>query len=357
MDVTIQILCLLLALPAVTVAREGIDSLVVRKAGPTAESFVPPGYLIIDKKEADFNDDGLTDVVMVIEQTVQDNAKALNDHSRPLIVLLQQGDQTYRISALAQNVVPCSACGGGHRGDAFSGLEVKKNTFFVLSESGSNLRSDMKQQFRLHGNEWYLIGETSSSYYGMATRGVNVADPPFDLKDSEYCSYVLNDHNFLTGEVETTWGIQNNTEEVESAGPYYSWQRTIREKSARHLVRMVEVRSLGHEDSSWTGVAYTGGCESLTSTLEIQGCLATEYARADTELNKVYKELRDSLPADAKEMLKAAQIAWIAYRDKDCEFQSSDPGGGDGLAYRMGHIVCLTKKTVHRTKELKDYEG
>ncbi len=236
--------CLLLLMTKVTVAGEDGDALVLPQTGTTAESFVPSSYSIRDTKEADFNGDGLPDIVMVIEPIKKENEESLfSEDARPLIILFKQDDRTYRLSAIAQNVVLCSAC-GGVRGDPFAGLEIKKNTFYLLHEGGSNLRWDVRRQFRLHQNEWYLIGETNSSYYAMPPgTPQNMDNPPFRLKDSEYCSYIRIDYNFLTGDVKTTWGIANKDKEEDVAGsPYYTWEKTIRTNSRKPLVRMIDLR-------------------------------------------------------------------------------------------------------------------
>ena len=75
-----------------------------------------------------------------------------------------------------------------------------------------------------------------------------------------------------------------------------------------------------------------------------------DYKKADAELNKAYRDVFNKLDASGKVNLKAAQNAWIKYRDLDCKFQSGGASGGSVQA--MVVAGCLTDKTVARTKEL-----
>lgn len=76
-----------------------------------------------------------------------------------------------------------------------------------------------------------------------------------------------------------------------------------------------------------------------------------DYKKADAALNKAYRNVFNKLDATQKADLKAAQNAWIKFRDLDCTFQSGGAAGGSIQA--MVVAGCLTDKTIARTKELK----
>lgn len=76
-----------------------------------------------------------------------------------------------------------------------------------------------------------------------------------------------------------------------------------------------------------------------------------DYKKADAELNKAYRDVLNKLDASGKTDLKAAQNAWIKYRDLDCKFQSGGAAGGSIQA--MVVAGCLTDKTTARTAELR----
>ncbi|HLU03725.1 MAG TPA: lysozyme inhibitor LprI family protein [Advenella sp.] len=77
---------------------------------------------------------------------------------------------------------------------------------------------------------------------------------------------------------------------------------------------------------------------------------STDYKTADARLNKVYREVFNKLEAAQKSDLKAAQNAWIQFRDLDCKFQSSGAQGGSIQAMLIAG--CMTDKTQARADEL-----
>gem|GEM_PF-1884709 len=77
------------------------------------------------------------------------------------------------------------------------------------------------------------------------------------------------------------------------------------------------------------------------------------YKEADAELNKVYKDVMAQLTQERKrkKLLKAAELAWIKYRDAQSEFEAFEVERG-GRNKEM-YLGCLTSMTVSRTEELK----
>src|ERR671931_299433 len=73
----------------------------------------------------------------------------------------------------------------------------------------------------------------------------------------------------------------------------------------------------------------TNPCENAPSQYEADQCAHKEYVAADAELNKVYNQLASKLEdQEQRAQLKAAELAWIKYRDANCEFE--------GLFYKGG---------------------
>lgn len=87
-----------------------------------------------------------------------------------------------------------------------------------------------------------------------------------------------------------------------------------------------------------------------TADMEKEAGAALE--KTDAELNKVYKELRETLSEDEKERLKEVQKLWIAFRDKEAEFAASlyDGGSMAGLV----KINTMTTATENRVRGLKN---
>lgn len=80
-------------------------------------------------------------------------------------------------------------------------------------------------------------------------------------------------------------------------------------------------------------------------------CAGQDFEKADRRLNKKYTEYQTRLTREQKEQLRGTQLAWIKFRDKSCDFESSGVQGGS--AYPMIRYGCLAEKTRARIKELE----
>ena len=98
---------------------------------------------------------------------------------------------------------------------------------------------------------------------------------------------------------------------------------------------------------------------ATTISLSASAALAqdpnADFKKADKELNTTFKEVEKRLADDAsgKARLVAAQKAWIAFRDAECQFQSSGVDGGS--AAPMVALGCQATLTSNRTEQLKAY--
>ncbi len=92
-------------------------------------------------------------------------------------------------------------------------------------------------------------------------------------------------------------------------------------------------------------------CGASGNQAELNACAAKEYQAADAALNKVYAQLMSKLEEDHKAKLKASELAWIKFRDANCEFAAFINEGG--TMYPMVYNGCLAATTIDRTKELR----
>ena len=93
-------------------------------------------------------------------------------------------------------------------------------------------------------------------------------------------------------------------------------------------------------------------CKGET-TFEMKQCSAMKFKQADEELNKVYKQLMAKLDDEGhKSSLKTAQLAWLNYRDTNCDFESYLNRGGS--IYAVIVTECKTSMTTSRTRQLKE---
>ena len=94
-------------------------------------------------------------------------------------------------------------------------------------------------------------------------------------------------------------------------------------------------------------------CDSA-DRLGLELCAVARFRAADAELNKIYRELITRVGADEKNraLLRGAQHAWLAYRDKTCAWESDLARGGS--AATLYAVNCLADVTAARVDSLKE---
>lgn len=107
-------------------------------------------------------------------------------------------------------------------------------------------------------------------------------------------------------------------------------------------------------------------CADPQTQPEMTYCAGIEYEDADGELNAIWPEviaeakawdadlgdyLKGSGIPSTVDALRAAQRAWITYRDAQCELESYEVLGG--TAQPMVGSLCLARITRERTEMLK----
>ena len=98
-------------------------------------------------------------------------------------------------------------------------------------------------------------------------------------------------------------------------------------------------------------------CKTASDQTSLNQCADKDFKAADSELNAVYGQVTGRLvnaaAPDAKGLLTTAQRNWVAFRDAECAFQSSDSEGGS--MHPMVVLGCQTGLTRKRIGELKAY--
>jgi uncharacterized protein YecT (DUF1311 family) len=88
---------------------------------------------------------------------------------------------------------------------------------------------------------------------------------------------------------------------------------------------------------------------------DMTACAVRERVSADSALNRAYQSLMPTLEPERRELLRAAQRAWIVFRDTHCAFEESEFSGGS-LA-PMIESLCVARLTRERTRELEPDEA
>lgn len=113
-------------------------------------------------------------------------------------------------------------------------------------------------------------------------------------------------------------------------------------------------------------VATSGLCQSTESPCwktamaqnEMNRCADLDARAADADLNDVYQKLLSRLKNDdhSARKIRAAQRAWIAFRDAHLEelFPAEDKQGEYGSMYPMCYAQVATAMTKRRTAQLRN---
>jgi uncharacterized protein YecT (DUF1311 family) len=93
-----------------------------------------------------------------------------------------------------------------------------------------------------------------------------------------------------------------------------------------------------------------GGAEAPTQA-DMDAEAASRLARADEGLNDAYDHLMAKVSPAGREKLRAAERAWIRYRDLECDFETL--GSADGSAHPMALAGCEERLTRRQTAALR----
>lgn len=99
-------------------------------------------------------------------------------------------------------------------------------------------------------------------------------------------------------------------------------------------------------------VAETDLCNDPQTQLDMNQCAQQAYKQADAELNQVYQTLHASLSDSGKQSLTDAELAWISFRDLDCDFARDQYEGGSIAP--LIYYSCLEALTELRTTEIEE---
>lgn len=81
-----------------------------------------------------------------------------------------------------------------------------------------------------------------------------------------------------------------------------------------------------------------------------------DFAKADAELNKIYKKLLTEFDDTAREKFKATQRAWVVLRDAEAAFEADAEARGGSMEPMIysGTQARLTRERVAYLKKLLD---
>ncbi len=103
------------------------------------------------------------------------------------------------------------------------------------------------------------------------------------------------------------------------------------------------------------GTAFGAGaqdndCENASDQATLNRCAERSYRASDARLNETYRALEQRVSPAGLSKLKAAQRAWLAYRDAQCAFNAAGSEGGS--VHPMVLSMCLDTLTKAQTEQL-----
>ena len=129
--------------------------------------FIPNDYSTLNVTMGNLNLDSINDIILVIKKNGEDTISNLDDNPerRPLLILVGQSDNTFKLVKKNDNVVYCVDC-GGMMGDPFTGIAIKNGYFSVEHYGGSAWRWTRIITFKYSPEEknWYLHKDGGDSY-------------------------------------------------------------------------------------------------------------------------------------------------------------------------------------------------
>lgn len=140
----------------------------IKDLPPSLAQFVPEGYTDLDTTSGDLNLDQYSDMIMVLKKNGEDTTSDVIEQpeKRPLLILLGQADNTFKLAARNDNAVYCIDC-GGMMGDPFMQIVIKKGYFSVEHYGGSAWRWTRTITFKYSpaDNYWYLHKDGGDSFH------------------------------------------------------------------------------------------------------------------------------------------------------------------------------------------------
>jgi uncharacterized protein YecT (DUF1311 family) len=96
-------------------------------------------------------------------------------------------------------------------------------------------------------------------------------------------------------------------------------------------------------------------CDAPQTTVDMVNCIGLEFELAERQLDETIAAEMEFLDAEGQALLKAAQLAWIEYREAEC-LRARDQARGGTLAAVLGG-ACLVDVTNHRTHTILGEPG
>ena len=128
--------------------------------------------------------------------------------------------------------------------------------------------------------------------------------------------------------------------------------------AALALATLIAAPAIAQDDTDPIQARYTPAYDQCLerpegqSTAGMIGCIGQELEIQDKALNAAYAKAMADLNDRQKARLRAAQRAWVAFRDADCASRQDEDWG---TLSRITANACMLRRTAERTIDLENY--
>lgn len=133
---------------------------------------------------------------------------------------------------------------------------------------------------------------------------------------------------------------------------------TRRDKAAMKYLPIVFLLAASLPSLAQDSAQYRACNEKAKTQMEMNTCASEEAARADSELNEVYRKVlaQAGKQEEAVVKIKTAERAWVAYRDAyvDAMYPAKDKQAEYGSIYPMEANLLRAKLTQRQVTALKE---
>ncbi len=130
-------------------------------------NFVPENYSVLDTVSGNLNLDNYRDMILVLKKNGEEKTSDVvdNPEKRPLLLLIGEPNNRYKLKARNDKTVYCIDC-GGIMGDPYMGIVIKNGYFSVEHYGGSAWRWTriITYKYSKEENNWYLHKDGSESF-------------------------------------------------------------------------------------------------------------------------------------------------------------------------------------------------
>lgn len=141
------------------------------------KSFIPENYSVLDTVSGNLNLDNYNDMILVLKKNGEEKTSDVvnNPEKRPLLILIGEPNNKYKLAGRNDNTVYCIDCGGA-MGDPFMGVVIKNGYFSIEHYGGSSWRWSriITYKYSKDENNWLLHKDGNESFHASEPEKVEV---------------------------------------------------------------------------------------------------------------------------------------------------------------------------------------